>query len=200
MASIEEIAEHALHVAQRAEDELCEYLRAHGATDDDAFKAISLIGDQTAGRIVRDSSSRHLAMSLLFSERAAGRAEDPDDAADERTDEFEGYRLMRAGDRAGALAIADALLREAAAMDPDDWDHGNQVHHGHILRGRVLLADGDIAGATAELLQAGDVSGSPHLDSFRPDLWLAWALLRAGQQDVVMTYFQRVATFWTPRD
>ena len=50
----------------------------------------------------------------------------------------------------------------------------------------------------AELRAAGHTPGSPQLDSFGPDIRLAWDLLQRGQDQAVLDYLHDVARFWSP--
>lgn len=138
-------------------------------------------------------------MLLLSGAVAAVFAGDEDADAGE-ADEHTGYELLQEGNLAGALAVADALTAEAGRTPVADWNHGNLVHHGHVLRGKVYLAQGDVAGSARELVAAGRTLGSPQLNSFGPDLSLAWALLKRGESQAVLTYLTSVAEFWSPHD
>ncbi len=107
-------------------------------------------------------------------------------------------RAKRAADhgryeQAGYLAQE---LLELAEQYRHDWNYGNALHHGHIVLGRVALAVQDLASARNELLLAGQTSGSPQLNSFGPNMRLALDLIRAGQRDVVLEYFDLCRRFW----
>ena len=149
----------------------------------------------------RATWERHAAFNLvigaqtLFSPQP-GVDDDEDDAQDPDI----GYRLLGAGDLAGALTVADALLVETSNTPEDDWNYGNLVHHTHILRGKVFLVQGDASAAAAEFMAAGETPGSPQLDSFGPDLSLAWALLGGGEDSAVLSYLHQIAQFWSPDD
>ena len=152
---------------------------------------------------VRDRTTwdRCVAMNLVIGGRCVVgeyNNDDDDDDDDDQTDPDSGYALLEGGELDGALEIADALLRDAASSDEDDWNYGNLIHHAHILRGKVLLQRGDVPAATAELVAAGATPGSPQLDSFGPDFSLAWALLLANQDDAILSYLHAVARFWSP--
>jgi len=97
-----------------------------------------------------------------------------------------------------ARSLARALLESAASCE-GTWQYGNAVHHGHILLGRVALAEGDEDGAAAELAAAAETPGSPQLNSFGPDLELAGALARRGRLANVIAYLEAVRAFWTHR-
>ena len=107
-------------------------------------------------------------------------------------------RARRAVDRGmyeQAYGLARDLL-ELAEHYQHDWNYGNALHHGHLILGRVALAAQDLAGARSELLLAGRTPGSPQLNSFGPNMSLALDLLRAGQRDVVIQYFDLCRRFW----
>jgi hypothetical protein len=96
-------------------------------------------------------------------------------------------------DPAAALALE---LLQLANHYRGDWYYGNAVHHGHLILGRVALAGGDISRARQELLAAGETPGSPQLNSFGPNMQLAFELLRAGERDVVLQFFTLCRRFW----
>jgi hypothetical protein len=100
----------------------------------------------------------------------------------------EGWAALAKGDLGEARRAADGLLATAAAHGPNDSDYGNCLHSGHILRGYVHLFDNDLEGAAVQLGAAAQTPGSPQLDSFGPDLTLAWGLLRRGRDDAVLAY------------
>lgn len=100
------------------------------------------------------------------------------------------------GKNVRATTFAQELL-ELAHRYPSDWNYGNAIHHGHLVLGRVALAAGDLATARAELLAAGQTPGSPQLNSFGPNMRLAQDLLRAGEHDVVLEYFEQCGRFWS---
>ena len=104
-------------------------------------------------------------------------------------------RALERGKVALAASHARELLRLAAHY-PDDWNHGNAIHHGHLTLGRVSLMSGDLAGARSELIAAGQTSGSPQLCSFGPNMRLAQDLFRAGERDIVLQYFELCRRFW----
>jgi hypothetical protein len=101
--------------------------------------------------------------------------------------------------RLGDLDRAASLARELLAIAEHyrtDFDYGNAVHHGHLILGLVALRRGDRVTAGQELLAAGHTPGSPQLSSFGPNMKLARDLLKAGEREVVLRYFEECATFW----
>ncbi len=92
------------------------------------------------------------------------------------------------------LAVAQKFAQSASK---DYFNQGDEAtHYGNLVLGRLALKDGDAASAKAHLLAMGRISGSSTLDSFGPNMSLAQDLLRAGQHDVVLTYFDECAKFW----
>ena len=94
-----------------------------------------------------------------------------------------------------ARTYANELLTVAQHFR-GDWNYGNAIHDGHLVRGRLALRAGDVAQAKKELLAAGDTPGSPQLDTFGPNMSLASDLLQHGEREVVLEYFQRCERFW----
>ena len=58
------------------------------------------------------------------------------------------------------------------------------------------MEQGDIGVAEEELLAAGRTPGSPQLNSFGPNMYLARALLKAGKRDGVIEYLELCKAFW----
>jgi hypothetical protein len=106
-----------------------------------------------------------------------------------------GRRAFRRGDLEAAEARALQLLR-IAERSPQDWNHGNALHHAHSLLGRIALARGQTAVAETELLESANVAGSPQLKSFGPNMQLALDLLNAGRRDAVLEYLRLCGKFW----
>ena len=96
--------------------------------------------------------------------------------------------------------LAEAKVAATIALDnlpPEtNWQHGNVVHHAHLVLGYVCLRSDDVNGAAEHLLAAGQTPGSPALNSFGPNMSLALALLHEGKSDVVLQYFDECAAFW----
>ena len=76
----------------------------------------------------------------------------------------------------------------------------HETHKAHVLLGRIALAQGDVAGARKELLEAADVTpegARGALSSFGPNMLLAKELLAKGEKESVMDYLKRCRSFWT---
>ena len=58
---------------------------------------------------------------------------------------------------------------------------------------------GDINGAKQHLIKAGQM-GSPHLNSFGPNMLLAKELLEKGEREAVIEYFELCAKFWQMKE
>lgn len=91
-----------------------------------------------------------------------------------------------------ARMYAEKLVNEA-----EGHNASRMKHHGNIVLGRLAMQQGDVAAAKTHLLAAGDVSGSPTLNSFGPDMKLARELLKKDEREVVLQYFELCGKFWT---
>lgn len=139
MVTNREVVEQARLAASDALDRLVAFLVASGCSDDDAIEASRLLieprGDEPSKAADRATWERSCANDLLMGAWAVMQVPEPDDG--DEIDTHDGYRLLRKGDRAGALDAADAMLREAEVTEDEGWDYGNLVHHGHILCGTI---------------------------------------------------------------
>ncbi len=203
MRTAEEIAEYSLVLAHRATDELAEYIGplAEGSDEEadvlfEAEKALPRDRSPRKTPITRHTWELHAASQLLM---AVGHVLQPTERSDEDEDpEEEGWEALRAGDVAGARAASARMFEVAAEVGEDDWNYGNLVHWGHIIRGHACLQENDVVGAQADLRAAGRTPGSPQLNSFGPDLWLAWTLLKQGEDEAVLDYLHEISRFWSP--
>lgn len=204
MTTADDLALRALAAAHGAAVELSEELAGIPAEDVNAAIGV-LLGDEDedvhpgAGRRA-ETWEGVAAMHLVLAAQCLG-GEPGDDGTPDRAEALdvialEGWRALDAGDTGGATAAGQALLD--AATDEDDWNYGNLVHDGHLLIGFALLAVNDQAGAAEHLRAAGRTPGSPQLDSFGPDLSLAFDLLRAGEGAAVLDYLTSISRFWSP--
>jgi hypothetical protein len=99
------------------------------------------------------------------------------------------------GNFAGAASVADQLLK-AAPLWEKNWNYGNAVHAANIVLGRLALRKGETDRAKEFLIAAGKTPGSPQLDTFGPDMILAKELLKKGETQAVLDYFDLCAKFW----
>jgi len=178
-----EVVEHAVLLATQSLDALRRFAADYSVVND-ALGVLVLREEQSAATRVAIDLLAHL-------DRDRPRGTELDVAQ-------EGWAALGRGDLRVAASAAESLLKQAGAMPDDDWDHGNLLHDGHIIRGHVQLRLGDVAGAEAALRAAGAVRGSPHLDSFGPDLSLAWEMLRLNRDEAVLNYLHAIARFWSP--
>ena len=116
-------------------------------------------------------------------------------------DQNRGYalpRLAKAAVAAGALDKASLYANELlTSAQTGDWNDGNAVHDGNMVRGLVALHSGNVEQAAKDLIEAGKTSGSPQLNSFGPNMTLARELLEKGQRDAVLEYLTLCKKFWT---
>lgn len=103
-----------------------------------------------------------------------------------------GTSAFHAGNIKKAAAYAEKMLEENVA----DWNHGNRIHFGNLILGRIALLEGNIEEAKSRLLAAGETPGSPQLNSFGPDMALASELLKLGEADIVLEYLSLCLDFW----
>jgi hypothetical protein len=94
-----------------------------------------------------------------------------------------------------AKAYADELLA-SAQQDAGGWNYGNAILKGHMVLGLLALHSGDVATARKELIESGKTTGSPTLNSFGPNMTLAAELLKKGDRDAVLDYFEMCRKFW----
>jgi hypothetical protein len=197
MVSNEAAAEHTQAEASRVVDELASWLVANLTNPGQAFDVQKLLLDALVDSDDSATPVEHAAFQLYLAAARLAFTEDERDP-DNEPDPDAGYRLLKNGDHLGALTLADRLQEVLAVTEPDDWNYGNLLHHNHIIRGKVFLAQDEIDAASAELLKAGGTTGSPQLDSFGPDLSLAWALLAVGRDADFVRYMRAISAFWTP--
>jgi hypothetical protein len=98
-------------------------------------------------------------------------------------------------EREKTKAYATGLL-ELAQAQRGDWNYGNATHGGHVVLERLALVDGDRESAKRHLLAAGGTAGSPQLGTFGPNMTLARDLIKAGEKDAVLQYFDLCRKFW----
>lgn len=108
-------------------------------------------------------------------------------------------RAVRAHAILGDLGTAKSLSEELLNLSEeytDNWNFGNAIHDGNIVLGIVALSEGKIEKAKEYLLIAGDTPGSPQLDSFGPNMRLAREMLKKGENQTVLIYFDKCRKFW----
>jgi hypothetical protein len=76
--------------------------------------------------------------------------------------------------------------------------HGDAVHDGHLMLGRIALRMDDVARARAHLILAGQARATGFVPLFGPDLRLAIDLLARGEREVVIRYLTLAREFWEP--
>lgn len=81
-----------------------------------------------------------------------------------------------------------------------NWNYGNAVHDANLVLGRIAVREGRLSDAKGFLLRAGQTPGSPQLNSFGPNMCLAQDLLKNGERQVVLDYFELCRRFWKGHD
>ena len=187
------ILKHAAHFFRGNDRQLAIQILAH---------AQSL--DQENPEWARQLGHRHrLASRLRDGERdpeAAMRALGQFERAYELSDELErGVMLRYLGTtafQAGNIEKAGAYAKEMLEGNAEGWNHGNRIHFGNLILGRIALLERNIEEAKSRLVAAGETPGSPQLNSFGPDMTLAQELLAHGEADVVLEYLSLCSEFW----
>jgi hypothetical protein len=100
-----------------------------------------------------------------------------------------------AGEDERAQALAVELLSEAERWR-ENWNYGNAVHAANLVLGRLSLIRGEINDAKKFLLAAGRTPGSPQRNTFGPDMLFAKEMLKKGETETVLKYFELCSTFW----
>ena len=209
MPAPQELADRALELARSAIEELRELAGpmpdGGDARTDELFQAGMLLRPDEQGdgkTTLSDDSRRGSARDLLFAAFSVRRSarEDESSRGRPRDRAAPGWQALERKDFQAAAGVAGSLIKEAVSTPEEDrdWNYGNLLHEGHIMLGAVRLVEGDLPAAEAELRAAGQTPGSPQLNSFGPDLSLAWALLRRERDEAVLDYLHGIARFWSP--
>ena len=102
---------------------------------------------------------------------------------------------FESGDLKKASKYANELIHKAAQYKKD-WNYGNAIHTGYIILGRCALNSGQLEKAKEYLILSGKTPGSPQLNSFGPNMTLAFEILEQGDREVVIEYFKLCSVFW----
>src|SRR5215204_6322611 len=97
-------------------------------------------------------------------------------------------QAFNAGDLEKAAILSEDLLRQAESWKKD-WNYGNAIHAANVVLGRIALINKEPDKAKAYLLKAGKTPGSPQLNTFGPDMLLASEMLKRGETETVLEYF-----------
>jgi len=103
----------------------------------------------------------------------------------------------------GRFSEAKALATEQKRITPkyaDSWNYGNAIHAYNTALGLVALEEGDTNQAKLYLLASGKTPGSPQLNSFGPNMSLAYMLLLSGEKSTVLAYFDLCRNFWAQEE
>ncbi len=102
---------------------------------------------------------------------------------------------MWAQDFDAAREWATKALASVESLKKSNF-HGEAVHDGNAVLGRLALRDGDVEEAKRRLLAAGDTIGSPTLNTFGPNMILAERLAAEGQRETVIAYLEKCKKYW----
>jgi serine/threonine protein kinase len=109
---------------------------------------------------------------------------------------FRGRASMLAAAAKAAMIAGEATAAADFAQECIMSGSGDDIHDGHIVLGKLALERGDLGLAGAELVLACKVSPTPVLMSFGPDMTLAKMLLRRGNRESVLAYFEACVPVW----
>ncbi len=101
---------------------------------------------------------------------------------------------------AGKIEPARQYATELLTLAPNyrsDWNYGNAIQDGNLVLGRIALQEGKTNEAKNYLIEAGKSPGSPQMNSFGPNMSLALDLIKAGDRDTPLQYFELCRKFWT---
>jgi len=96
----------------------------------------------------------------------------------------------------GQAEQAERMAWELLRTSSPTVDHGLEIHECNLVLGHLALERKDLEDARIHLLAAARVAGYPTLNSFGPSMCLVYRLLRFGQREVVLNYFELCAKFW----
>lgn len=82
----------------------------------------------------------------------------------------------------------------------ENWNFGNVIHDGNMIRGIISLHDNNIKDAKKYLLQAGLAPMTPQIGVYGPNMMLADALLDVGEVEVVKSYLTSLKKSWIKND
>lgn len=103
---------------------------------------------------------------------------------------------LAAKDTVKARKHAMKMLEPKNGQNTEDWNSGNNIHDGNSILGQIALLSDDVKEAKRRLLEAGKTYGSPQLDSFGPNMILANELIKRGEKETVLEYFELCSKFW----
>ncbi len=119
-----------------------------------------------------------------------------------KTEEKRFYALGAAAKESldsGKIDDARNFAQELMALTPkytNDWNYGNAIQDANLVLGRIAVREGKIAEAKKFLAASSKSHGSPQMNSFGPNMSLAFDLLKKGERDAVLQHFMRCRMFW----
>ena len=100
------------------------------------------------------------------------------------------------GNTEDARKYATELLALDEKFRAEFWRNGDAAFSGNFVLGRIAVQKGEVSNAKHYLLASGQSIGSPTLGSFGPNMSLAKDLIRTGQRETVLQYFELCRKFW----
>ena len=107
---------------------------------------------------------------------------------------------LEAGDTERAERYAHVVLRAASRNDERVQSgglHGDLAYLAHIVLGKIAVRKGDLEDGSRHLLAAARAAKpSPRITTLGPDTQLPAEILRAGDRDSVIAYFEAMRGVW----
>ena len=104
--------------------------------------------------------------------------------------------LARMAITANQYDKAKEYVHTLLTHDSADWNSRDHHHHGHLVLGRIALAEGDIEEAKRRLIAAGEATRTSEPNAVEPNMFLARELLQRGEKEVVLEYFSLCSDSW----
>lgn len=107
-------------------------------------------------------------------------------------------RMAKAALAAGELDKAADYAHQMLEWNaPGQSYYGEFIYNGNFVLGMLAVREGNLDEAEQYLLQSGDTTGSPALNSFGPNMSLAKELLTYDRRDAVLAFLKKCLKFWT---
>ena len=103
---------------------------------------------------------------------------------------------IKAGKFQDAERYGHEMLAQVKEIGKKNWNYGNLIYYGNFTLGMVELKKGNTDKACEYLLEAGKTPGSPQLNSFGPDMTLAYFLLLKNRRETVTKFLKLCSKYW----
>jgi len=100
---------------------------------------------------------------------------------------------------AGKVEDAKKYAEELMTLLPDfrkSRDYSDALHDANMVLGRIAVREGRMEDAKRFLIESAQISGSPDMMNYGPNMRLAKDLLEKGERQAVLDYFEGCRKFW----